>query len=234
LLRASDIQAFMRPLWKIIELWLDSYSRLLTFVLIVAAFGGAVLLSQVTHVFDEVTGPWLLVEGIGWFELFLCSFLIVKKKDDAVRAAEITGTITYAVVLNPNPADTTHQRILIKLNIRNQTKVDKNIKNFTLLVQKGGAEYSGERQALQRGLIVAMPLDRNKPWTYTHQDQPTDIENKMAKDDAVVLSGECTGWLQFHVPGVFLVREELIGVILTVTEESGYKYQVRDSLVTLH
>jgi hypothetical protein len=157
------------------------------------------------------------------------------KLGGAVRAAEITGTIRYAAAVTSVDRSTHH--VLIKLNIRNQTFpiLDKNIKGFAVVRYKDGQEYQGERRAISHRFDVLIPQNpcTDSGLSAVHEC-PTDIENQMAKDDAIVLSKGCTGWLMFHVPDAPLVINDKIGIVLTVTDESGYKYPIRDDQVMLH
>lgn len=71
----------LKALGSHLKKWLNSISLIQTAAIIVASFGGAWLLSEVTHILGNVTGHWLWIEGMGWFVLFASSFIIVHSKE---------------------------------------------------------------------------------------------------------------------------------------------------------
>jgi hypothetical protein len=120
----------MRSLLETIRNWLTAFSTVRTLALIVGALGGSIALTKLSNLFVHVTGVWLVVERLGWFELFLCALLRKIKRDDSQRAIEITGAILYAIV----DLDTSEgQSILVK--IRLEPSRPKNIKAFALTLR---------------------------------------------------------------------------------------------------
>jgi hypothetical protein len=71
----------MKALIRHVKTWLDSISRIQTLLILIAAFGGAWLVGEVSRLFASVTGHWLWIEAIGAFLLFACTFVLVQKRE---------------------------------------------------------------------------------------------------------------------------------------------------------
>jgi hypothetical protein len=218
----------VRTLWRTIRGWIDVFSFAFTVAVLVGALGGGLAITLLANLWAHVTGAWFVVECLGWFELLLCSFLLAKRRDEKKRAIEITGVFLYAHLSTSNS-------ISVKVSLKAQQGLQKNIKSFALFLSNDGPLQRGERVPIGPWTIVVKLPDGIHRWR-THAEQETiqDIETQLAKGDALILSDECSGWMQFCFAGASLKSGDTIALLLTITEESGYQFAVRDRLVALH
>jgi hypothetical protein len=216
----------MRSLWETITQWLNAVSGLLTVAFIIGALGGTILLATISNLWAHVTGVWLVIECLGLFELFLCSFIVAKKRDESRRAAEITGAILYAQ-LDPS------QSILVK--VRLEPTRPKNIKAFALSLRRGDKLCDLERLPIAGPIFVTKLPDPLHHWRKQAEQEPVeDIEKKLAHNDALLLSSSCSGWLNFACRGIAIESGETAAIVVTVTDETGYRFPIRDDLVKVH
>lgn len=61
--------------------WLNFLSSIQTALLLVGAFGGAWLITEIAHAFGNVAGHWLWIEAIGAFLLFASTFVLVQQQE---------------------------------------------------------------------------------------------------------------------------------------------------------
>jgi len=97
-------------LWKHLQEWLDSASRVQTLLAIVVAFGGGSLMTSIAQILSPVSGSWLLIEGIGWFSVFLGVFARKLESDDRARRQLALATVEPLKLL-PTSWDSTEPDI---------------------------------------------------------------------------------------------------------------------------
>jgi hypothetical protein len=223
-----SLQHMAETLWKTIKGWIDAFSFAFTVAALVVALGGGVAITLLANLWAHVTGAWLFVECCGWVGLMSSSFLLLKQRDERKRAIEITGVFLYAQLNGTN-------RIFVKVSLEAQPGLKKNIKGFALFLGDEGQFQNGQRVPIGAWTFVTKLPDGIHSWR-THAEQETlhDIETTLANSDALILSGECSGWMQFCFPAASLKSGDTISLLLTITEESGYQFKVRDKLVALH
>jgi len=214
--------------WRTIKGWIDAFSFAFTVADLVVALGGGVGITLLANLWGHVMGAWLFVECCGWIGLILSSFLLVKQRDERKRAIEITGVFLYSQL-------STSKSIFVKVSLKAQQGLRKNIKSFALFLCSEGQFQSGERIPIGPWTFVVKLPDGIHRWR-THAEQETlqDIETKLANGDALILSDECSGWMQFRFHEANLKSGDTISLLLTITEESGYQFNMRDRLVALH
>src|SRR5947208_680195 len=57
---------------------------------------------------------------------------------------------------------------------------------------------------------------------------------QLAQDDALILRDECSGWLNLAFPAVTIKSGDMVAIVVTVTDETGYGFAIRDDLVHVH
>lgn len=221
----------MRNLWKTLKNWFAALSFAKNLAMLITAFGGGILVSQILRLWENVTGVWFLVECCGVSGLFLGCYLWLERRDKGKRLLEITGAILYALVdLDASKG----QSILIK--IRLEPSRPKNIKAFALALRRGDQLCDGERLPIYSPMFVVKPPDGLHHWR-THVEQEKvdgDIESKLAHHDALLLSSPCSGWLNFACREITIKNGDTVSMIVTVTDETGYKFTIQDDLVYIH
>jgi hypothetical protein len=228
-MRKSLAERSMRSLWRTITQWLNAVSGLLTVAFIIGALGGTIVLATISNLWAHVTGVWLVVECLGLFELFLCSFIVAEKRDENRRTLEITGAILYAQL-----DDSDGQSLLVK--IRLVPSRPKNIKAFALSLGRGDKLCDGERLPIYGPMFLAKLPDAMHHWRKNVEQEKIegDIEKKLAHDDAILLSSPCSGWLNFACREITIKSGDTVTIVVTVIDETGYKFTIRDELVQVH
>jgi hypothetical protein len=210
----------------------------------ITALGGSILLVKLSNLWAHVTGIWLVIECLGWFGLFLCSFAEIRKREEGRRALEITGAILYALLDDSAALSVVSRRLqsdpsynqCILVKIRLEPSHPKNLKEIAISLRHGEKLCDGSRLPVASGMFITKLPDGVHYWRKHAQQERVDgdIENKLAHDDALLLSSPCSGWLSFACRGSTIKRGDMVAIIVTVTDETGYRFAIRDDLVHVH
>jgi hypothetical protein len=219
-------------LWRTIGNWFSAFSFAKNLAMLVTAFGGGLFVSYILRLWGNVTGIWFRIECCGVFGLFLGCYLWLERRDKEKRILEIVGAILYAQLIRLSSSEP--ESILVK--IRLQPSRPKNIKAFALSVRHGDKVCDGERLPIYGPMFIDKLPDGVHHWRKLAEQEKVegDIESKLADNDALLLSSPCSGWLNFACRGITLKNGDTVAMILTVTDETGYGFTIRDDLVHVH